>query len=249
MTRGLILAAGCGSRMGKATEKQPKCRVMLHGRSLIQWQLDGLNGAGVTSIGAVRGYLGETYDLPLTYFENDRWCETNMVMSLACAADWLASDTCIVSYADIAYLPRTVARLVDSDADIAITYDPNWLSLWRFRFEDPIADAETFRIVDSRIVEIGSRPATISEIEGQFMGLLRFTPSGWGQVVACLETLSSTVRDQLDMTGLLGRLIAADVPIMGVPINEPWCEVDTLSDLRRYQSVPMWGWMKVGGAC
>ena len=244
MTRGVILAAGSGSRMGKVTQTQPKCRVVLHGRSLIQWQLDGLNGAGVRDIAVVRGYLGDTFDLPLTYFENYRWCETNMVTSLCCAADWLDSDTCIVSYADIAYLPRTIERLVKCDADIGITYDPDWLSLWRFRYDDPISDAETFRIVNSQIVEIGSRPGELSEIEGQFMGLLRFTPAGWGKAVACLEALSSTERDQLDMTGLLQRLIVAKVPVVGVPINEPWCEVDTSSDLQRYRSVPMWEWRK-----
>ena len=235
--------------MGRATEMQPKCQIVLHDRSLLEWQLEGLKGAGITDIGLVRGYLAHTFDLPLTYFGNSRWFETNMVMSLACAAEWLTSYTCIVSYADIAYLPRTVERLVNCEADIAITYDPHWLSLWQLRFEDPLSDAETLRTVNSRITEIGSRAAKISDIEGQFMGLLRFTPTGWAQAVACLTTLSPTVRDQLGMTGLLRRLIVADVPVMGVPIDEPWCEVDTLSDLRRYQSVPMWGWGNARGVC
>ena len=44
-----------------------------------------------------------------TYFENPRWAETNMVMSLASAATWLRSDTVVISYADI-FFGRDVVR-------------------------------------------------------------------------------------------------------------------------------------------
>ena len=63
--KGIILAAGRGSRMGAGTDKLPKCRSVLHGKSLLQWQLDSLSQAGVNQVGLVRGYLGETFHEPL----------------------------------------------------------------------------------------------------------------------------------------------------------------------------------------
>jgi len=113
---------------------------------LIQWQLDGLRDANINEIAIVRGYLSETFKFNLTYFDNERWSQTNMVSSLVTADDWLKSDTCITSYSDIVYSSDAVKRLRDACGDIVITYDPNWEQLWRLRFKDPLSDAETFRL-------------------------------------------------------------------------------------------------------
>ena len=61
--RGIILAAGRCSRMGDLTNHFPKCRTVLHGKELIQWQLDAMKGSSIKEISIVRGYLSETYGL------------------------------------------------------------------------------------------------------------------------------------------------------------------------------------------
>ena len=55
----IILAAGRGSRLGTITQDHPKCRTRLGGKSLLDWQLEALQGAGAESIGVVTGYLAE----------------------------------------------------------------------------------------------------------------------------------------------------------------------------------------------
>ena len=90
MMRALILAAGRGSRMGPLGDERPKCLVELAGKPLIGRQIAALWRGGAEEIGVVRGYRAELIDFPgLSYFENQRWAETNMVMSLAAAAAWL----------------------------------------------------------------------------------------------------------------------------------------------------------------
>ena len=87
----------------------PKCLVELDGKPLIERQIAALRRGGVDEIGVVRGYRAEMIDFPgLTYFDNDRWAETNMVMSLAAAARWLRAGPVIVSYADIFYRSELV---------------------------------------------------------------------------------------------------------------------------------------------
>lgn len=238
--KAIILAAGRGSRMGALSAKLPKCRSLLHGRELIEWQLEALHKAEITEIAIVRGYLAETFFFDVTYFENRQWAETNMVMSLACAEDWLKAAPCIVSYADIVYSADSVARLMASKGDIAIAYDPNWKALWQLRFEDPLSDAETFRLKEQRVVEIGNRPASLEEIEGQYMGLLKFTPSGWKEVSDYLATLDEQTRWQIDMTALLKGLIANTTAIAAVASPEPWYEVDSEQDLTLYNRMEMW---------
>jgi len=46
------------------------------------------------------------------------------------------------------------------------------------RFADPLADAEIFRInAAGQLLEIGGKTTRIEDIEGQYVGLLKFTPS------------------------------------------------------------------------
>ena len=237
--RGIVLAAGRGSRMGSATQDQPKCLTVLFGKPLLDWQLEALRGAGIQDVAVVRGYRGALLTRPgIHAFENPRWADTNMVASLACANAWLASDACVVSYSDIAY-PASVARLLaEANGDIAITYSLGWRQLWEARFDDPLADAETFRVDPSgRLLEIGARPNTLDEVQGQYMGLLRFTPRGWVHVQEVVASLSPLARDRLDMTTLLGHLLRRDREIVAIPTAESWYEVDSQSDLDLYQSM------------
>lgn len=223
--------------MRDLTAAQPKCMAVLAGKRLIDWQLEALKSAGITKIGIIRGYMSETLSFPgVTTFENPRWSETNMVMSLTQASLWLTEDSCLVSYSDIVYPSATVAKLAEADGDIVITYDVNWLKLWRERFGDPLSDAETFSVdAFGRLLEIGNRANDVREIHGQYMGLLRFSPKGWGLITDLLAKLPSPVRDKLDMTSLLRRLLEDGRKIMTIPTSDPWYEVDSESDLKLYQ--------------
>ncbi|MBF0332830.1 MAG: phosphocholine cytidylyltransferase family protein [Alphaproteobacteria bacterium] len=237
--RAIILAAGRGSRLGELTGDRPKCLVELFGQPLLRTQITALREGGVDEIAVVRGYRGETLDgFGTAFFENPRWSETNMVMSLAAAAPWLREEPCVVSYSDIFYPPDLVRRLASTTAAIAIAYDVNWRALWSRRFADPLSDAETFAVDESGlVVEIGAKPRRFEEVRGQYMGLLRIAPQGWAWIEALLAEIGPPAADRLDMTGLLGRLVAAGKPIQGVPFDGVWGEVDSPSDIAVYEGV------------
>ncbi len=238
--RAVILAAGRGSRMGHLGGDRPKCLVELEGRPLIERQIAALRKGGVDQIGVVRGYRAEMIDFPnLSYFANERWAETNIVMSLAAAASWLSAGPVIVSYADIFYRGELVRGLAGAPGQLVVSYDRAWRDLWTRRFADPLADAETFRIAgDGQLLEIGGKTARIEDIEGQYMGLLKFTPPAWNAVEALLGTLDAAVRDRLDMTGLLRRLQAGNHLTIGTFATEgQWGEIDNPEDVALYQKM------------
>jgi len=240
MMRALILAAGRGSRMGHLGDDRPKCLVELGGKPLIERQVAALLRGGVNEIGVVRGYRAEMIDFPaLTYFANQRWAETNMVMSLASGAPWLRSGPVIVSYADIFYRSELVRGLAAASGHLVVTYDRDWRHLWTRRFADPLTDAETFRIdAAGQLLEIGGKTDRIEEIQGQYMGLLKFTPPGWSAVEALLGTLDPRIRDRLDMTGLLRRLLAEKhLPIDTFATDGQWGEIDNLEDVALYREM------------
>ncbi len=242
--RGVILAAGRGSRMGHLGDDRPKCLVEFEGKPLIERQIAALRRGGVGEIGVVRGYRAEMIDFPgLRWFANERWAETNMVMSLGAAADWLRAGPVIVSYADIFYRSELVRGLAGAPGELVISYDRAWRGLWTRRFADPLADAETFRRNGTgELLEIGGKTTRIEDIEGQYMGLLKFTPQAWSAVETLLGTLDIAIRDRLDMTGLLRRLLAEKaLPIGTFGTDGQWGEIDNPEDVALYRSMILEG--------
>lgn len=245
--KAIILAAGRGSRMRDLTDERPKCLVELRGKALLDWQLEALRDARISEIAIVTGYKHELLsNRGLVEFHNRRWAETNMVSSLACAQEWLLAEPCIVSYSDIFYEASAVESLMTSAASLAVTYDPHWLKLWEKRFGDPLLDAETFRLnSDKTLAEIGNKPKSVQEVQGQYMGLLRFAPDGWREVLRVRAGLSSAECDRIHMTGTLQRVIEADrTAIEAIPYELSWGEVDSAEDLLAYQEPIMRGAIK-----
>jgi len=232
--KAIILAAGRGSRMQDWTDDRPKCMIELRGKPLLEWQLDALTHAGISEIAVVTGYKREALAYKgLVEFHNPRWANTNMVSSLACAAEWLEKDTCVVSYSDIVYSANAVTSLMNCSCDIAVTYDINWQALWEKRFGDPLIDAETFRMhPDGTLAEIGNKPRSAEEVEGQYMGLLRYSPAGWAEVERIRKELTGSARDSIHMTGMLQRVIdAGRVAVHAIPYREEWGEFDSKRDM------------------
>ena len=236
----IILAAGRGSRMGSLTEVRPKCLIELGGRTLLSWQIAACRAIGIETIVVVRGYRADCLRADgndcqaFEAIDNRRWAVTNMVASLACAAAYLKAGPCIVSYADIAYHPTHLAALSHADGEIAIVSDRQWWELWRERFDDPLQDAESFAAEADVLSDIGRRADSVDQIQGQYVGLSKFTSRGWAEVEGLLEQLAPTARDALDMTSLLRALLERGTTIKVAPVDGCWVEVDRPEDWRLY---------------
>jgi L-glutamine-phosphate cytidylyltransferase len=234
--RAIILAAGRGSRLKDFTSDKPKCMVELKGKPLIDYQVKALTSSGITDIAVVSGYLKEKIIHPkiTKFFENKNWHKTNMVSSLFEADEWLKEHDCIVSYSDIFYEDSVIQKLITSTEDISITYDKNFAKLWGDRFSDPLDDLESFKIdSESYLIEIGKKASNISEIEGQYMGLLKFTPYGWKRIK---NVLKNHTIENLDMTTMLNLLIQEGIEIRAIAITDNWGEIDNISDLELYEN-------------
>lgn len=237
--KAIILAAGRGSRLCNLTDDRPKGLVSVGGRPLLEWQMEALRGAGISDITIVRGYRGDAIMYEnVCYRDNPRWNETNMVGSLLAASDILASDDCVISYADIIYPAGVIEKLIAGSGDIRITYDTEWLELWNKRFENPLSDAETFRVDENgTLLEIGKKTRSIDEIQGQYMGLLQFTSAGWKLIADYLGGMEQEQIDRLDMTSLLQRLITANIHVDTVRSNDVWMEIDSKDDIELFASI------------
>lgn len=231
----IILAAGRGSRMKDSTDSRPKCLLTLANKTLLDWQLMALRKAGIKDLLIVRGYLADCIQGDFSTVENTRWAETNMVSSLLCAFENVADEITVISYSDIVYKASHIEQLMNTKGDICITYDVAWESLWRLRNENPLDDAETFIQEDGLLKEIGNKTNSIEHIQGQYMGLLKFTEQGRTIIKDYLHSLSEEKVDKLDMTSLLRGLLECGAAITTCAIHGGWCECDTQQDILVYE--------------
>jgi len=246
---GIILAAGRGSRLGGLTEAIPKCLVELGGMPLLEWQLRSLRAAGISRTVVVGGYRSELIEAyGVETLLNPRWRDTNMVASLLYARDLIRGPV-IVSYGDIVYGPEVVTVLAEESAHLAISHDQDWRSLWNARFDDPLLDAETFRLdANGHVVEIGGQPNSVDEIQGQFMGLIKLDDVALDWIDFFLARQAPEAVDRLDMTGLLSALAAEGRPIVAVPIAGGWCEIDSPKDLEVAEQLRVLGRLASDGS-
>jgi choline kinase len=244
--RAIVLAAGEGTRLRPYTLDRPKCLVPLAGRPLLDWQADALRAAGVTDITVVTGYCADAIAaLGYATVHNPNYQTTNMVVSLMCARALLdGADDVVVCYGDLLYEPRHIESLAASDAPVAITVDRQWRRLWDLRMEDPLRDAETLRLdATGNVVELGRKPRSYADIEGQYMGLIRISAGFAGQFVQAYDSLDpdgtydGRDRDQMYMTAFLQLLIDRVTPVAAVLVDGGWLEVDTTQDLDTYEAL------------
>ncbi len=231
--KGIILAAGRGSRMGSLTDELPKCMVNFQGKPLIEKQIASLKGAGIQDVGIVAGYQSQAISHYSPHiFINDKWKTTNMLYSLLLTREWLENYTCIISYSDIFYESDIVKALISNDDKAAISYDPNWLKLWSIRFADPLTDAESFKLKeDGFLKEIGTKANGIEEIEGQYMGLLKFTPHFWSELLNDALSLPQNI----SMTEFINFCLKKPTQFKAVKNTALWGEIDSPSDLELYK--------------
>jgi len=238
--KAIILAAGRGKRMQNYTRLNPKCLIEFKSKPLIEWQIDALKALDIQDIGIVSGYRRESLKkYKLKEFFNPKWETTQMFYSLTHASEWLEEEDCIVSYSDIFYYYSGIKTLVNTESDLAICYDPNWLKIWSKRFDDPLADAETFCVNnEDNLMEIGNKANSINEIMGQYMGLLKFSPNGWNIIKKEISKLDLISIEKIHMTTLLNMCIPSfKNGIKALKFNEIWGEIDNPNDLKVYEEM------------
>jgi L-glutamine-phosphate cytidylyltransferase len=234
----ILLVAGEGKRLRPYTLDRPKCLVEINGVSLLDRQLAVLKSEKLDNIVLIGGYKSEMLDeYGFTLRNNPRYFETNMLWTLFCAEDELEGEV-IVSYGDIVYSKEILQALLKSTADIAVAIDKDWESYWQARNDNPLDDAETLKLrKDGTISEIGQKPKSLNEIEGQYMGLMKFSVNGLKQIKEIFhkalkdkDVLGKLVENAY-MTDLLQALIELGVMVTAIPVYGRWVEVDTVDDL------------------
>ena len=228
---GIILAAGAGNRLKKYNKPKGTLKIKKN-INFLDNIINNFKCNNISRFQIITGYKSNLLKYPkINKNYNEKWKSSNMISSLVCAENILKKYPTIVSYSDIYYEQSAVSKLINCGTDIAICYYSKWKGLWKERFGNPLVDAETFKInKNSYLTEIGRKPRTIKEIEGQYMGVIFFKPSGWKKIRGLISKHRFLI--DLSITELLSFAIRNNIKIKAIKYDNLFYEIDTNTDLK-----------------
>ncbi|MFW2600999.1 NTP transferase domain-containing protein [Aliarcobacter butzleri] len=238
--RVIILAAGQGTRLRPLTNDRPKCMVELNGKPLIKHQLDLFEKFDIKDISVITGYLQEKIDFKgVKKYFNPKFDSTNMVSTLFCASELFdGEDDVLIAYGDIIYNEKVLNSILNAKDEINVVVDKNWKEYWSARMEDPLRDAETLKIDEKGYIkELGKKPKSYDEIEGQYIGLVKIRKEIAPMIKEYYNQLDksnmydSKNYENMYMTSFLQMIADNLYPLSPVFIQNGWIEIDEPSDL------------------
>lgn len=245
--KALILAAGFGKRLQPVTYKIPKAMVPVHGTPLLVNSLNHLTAVGIDHIGIVVGHMAdyikssignEWNGVPVAYFENKRYLETNNIVSLYQAAEFCDEDMLMLE-CDLFYQQEILERLMEGKGECSILVSPfhpdsmngtvirrgrdNSLELILGQWQDSgFHDTESKKTVN--IYKFNGR-----FVKEKYMPLVKWYVENMGKNSYYEKIL-----------GCLIYLRECDIQLVEVP-GSMWCEIDDIDDLEKANRIGLLG--------
>lgn len=232
-TRAIILAASQGD-LGALTSTRPKAMVPINGEPLLHKLVAQFRAERVKDITVVRGFGRESIALPdVQYVDNAEFASTYELYSLDLAAEALKGSI-VLSFGDILFRKYILQNLLAHPGEIVIAVDAAWQNRKRKdEYLDYVTASHSYSArygeEEAELHDIGPR---VQKIDGEWIGLLKASPSGTEKIKAALSELRAQ-RDfsALRCDALLRALVARNVRVSILYITGHWLDVDNLDDL------------------
>jgi choline kinase len=228
--KGVILAAGKGSRLNGTAGDKPKCLVELGGLTLLERQIRALDHAGIDDIVVVVGCqadrVRQACGSRITYVENARFSETNSLYSLW-AARALLSHGFVVLNCDVLFHTALLDGLLATHMDAALLID------YREPGDAPFGDEEMkVKVRAGRVVDI-SKTMDPAEADGENVGIVKFGPKSAPHLIGVMERLVAA-GNLREWAPRAFREFAQQRPLHALgTAGYPWIEIDFPEDYRR----------------
>jgi choline kinase len=228
--RGVILAAGRGSRLNGTANDSPKCLLEAGGVTLIERQIRALRSAGIDDIAVVVGCQAERVRRScghgITYVENAQYAHTNSMYSL-----WMSRallyEGFVVLNCDVLFHSALLDDLLTARHDNALLLAYREADQPLFGEEEMKVKVRCGRVTD---MSKGMDPA---EADGENLGIVKFGPQGAAALVDIMDRL-------IDAGGLRDWAprafaeFAKTHPLHAIGTRGlPWIEIDFPEDYER----------------
>jgi L-glutamine-phosphate cytidylyltransferase len=231
--RGIILAAGQGTRIRAAHGECPKCLIRFDhtGWTILDQQIEALFQAGASNIGIVVGYEMDQIIAHVMrnyrrsqdrfrFIESPAFAETNNIYSLWMARAWLKGSPFAVLNADVAFDPRILPPAFSSSAPITMIVDPAWRD-------------ETMKVIiaGDRIVRM-SKQISRDDFSATYIGITVVRATAHGRLFKRIEDLIRAGDDRVFFNAAVQQLADEGLHVAYSETGGlPWAEIDDPGDL------------------
>jgi len=229
--KGVILAAGNGTRLAPFTNLCPKPLIPVAGRPLILYTIEAFARAGIPDLVIVVGYRaeqvetslgdGQGHGVRLQYAFNPYYKQGN-ASSLYAAYPWVGDEDFLLAMADHLVSPALVAALRDTPKGRhALGVDRN------AQAPPQINDATRVWVNGAGLItRIGKDIVPWNAID---TGVFHLTT----RVFSAIEALGQGDKDDLSISKVMNRLILSGDPLYACDVSGAfWLDVDTWQDLQ-----------------
>lgn len=228
--RGVILAAGRGSRLNGTANESPKCLVEAGGMTFVERQIQSLRRAGIDEITVVVGCQADRVRRVcghgITYVENPQYSTTNSMYSLWMARP-LLYEGFVVLNCDVLFHPELLDDLLTARHENAL------LLAYREADQPPFSDEEMkVKVRCGRVTDM-SKAMDPAEADGENLGIVKFGPAGAAALVDIMDRLidAGGVRDWAPRAF---AEFAKTHPLHAIGTRGlPWIEIDFPEDYQR----------------
>ena len=233
--KAVILSAGKGSRLLPLTADRPKCLIALSGKTLLDWQLDALQAAGIADIVVVTGFRDHLVDevaarrTGVRTLFNPFYHVADNLGSVWMARDEFDRDLLLLN-GDTLVSDGLLARVLASEAGpVAVTVDEK---------DDYDADDMKELREDDRLLRIG-KALEAGRYNAESIGLLAFRGEGPRLFVEEVERMMrSPEGTRRWYLRAIDALAQAGAEVRTVSIRgEEWQEVDFPEDVEKAEAL------------
>ena len=233
----VILAAGRGERLRPITDTAPKCLTLVNGKSILEYELDTLDAAGIQECTIVVGYRGNQIKeqfgprfkrLRLAYAENPDYGITNNLYSLWLARKHLKSQTILIE-GDLVFSNELMNNLVNAPAaDVAVVDE------FRTELNGTVVRGDGPEIQEF-ILKSEQGPDFDYSRTAKTVNLYKFSKSTMcDYFLPGLDRYVAAHKTNVFYEAVLAEMVADKSLRMDMlfPDGCPWMEIDTLEDLQ-----------------
>lgn len=231
--KGIILAAGKGTRLRPWTDNVPKPLLKIAGRPILDYIMNGFAEAGVTDLVLITGYLAEQIEehyghsfqgMKLQYIEQKEQLGTGHALRLA--EDFLKDGDFMLSFGDVMADHANYSALKKFHEEkgfvITITLNP---------VDDPYAGAAVYVDGDRVTALIEKPPRGTSTTNWNHRGIFMLNPIIFDE----LATLPLSARGEYELPVAVNNLIEKGTPVGAMAVSGLSSDIGTKEEFTSYE--------------
>jgi choline kinase len=235
--KALMLAAGVGNRLGKASQDRPKCLLQFHEKSLLQRHIEILAKYGIPELTIVVGYRSELIQAEIDKMKANSWvktiynadyCQGSVISFAKLREGFNGTEDVLIMDADVLYDDRIIAKLIDTKIANCFLLDRGFEM-----GEEPVK----LCVKNNYLTEFRKQlePNLEYETIGESVGFFRFSGTMAKKLFDRADSYIQVSKYDAPYEEIIRDLLLTDPTSFGYEdvTGIPWIEIDFPEDIQR----------------